>query len=238
MTQYKRIVGFENYRIGDDGTVWVWLKGSKANKKNPPRWRKLKPRRWKGSMRIALINPINGRQSCLMIARLVLSHFVGPRPLGCVAMRFPDPDPHNNRADNLRWVPQGTARIGCDCSPKGDLNRASKLREKDIARIRSMVVDKGFSFSEVAERYDVSRSTIQSAVKGSSWRESGGPTGEGVSFSSGSRHPRAKLEESDIPQIRDMIIHGHSLRSIGRKYGVCFTTIRNIREGTAWRHVA
>jgi hypothetical protein len=41
---------------------------------------------------------------------LVLEAFVGPRPPGTQACHAPDPDPTNNRLDNLRWdTPSGNA---------------------------------------------------------------------------------------------------------------------------------
>ena len=51
------------------------------------------------------------------IARLVLRTFVGPELLGHEPLHYPDPDPMNNRAENLRWAPIGTVKLGRDPLP-------------------------------------------------------------------------------------------------------------------------
>ena len=54
----------------------------------------------------------------------------------------------------------------------------------------------------------------------------------------GSRINTAKLTEALIPEIRTAIAAGESDASIGRRYGVIDGTIRHIRIGKTWRHVA
>lgn len=51
----------------------------------------------------------------------------------------------------------------------------------------------------------------------------------------GSRKFNAKLSESEIPAIRDMM-KGASYVSIGRMFGVSEATIRQVRDGKTWGH--
>lgn len=50
----------------------------------------------------------------------------------------------------------------------------------------------------------------------------------------GERHPRAKLSLTDVGNIRRAITAGESLRSIARRYGMDWTTIRAIRDERSW----
>lgn len=50
----------------------------------------------------------------------------------------------------------------------------------------------------------------------------------------GEDHHNTKLKKSDIPNIRKMLKEKVSLREIGRRYGVHWSTIRNIRDNEAW----
>lgn len=53
----------------------------------------------------------------------------------------------------------------------------------------------------------------------------------------GSKNPRAKLHERDIPKIRDMFKQGLSDREIADIFHVSYTTIWGIRVGYHWVHV-
>ena len=52
----------------------------------------------------------------------------------------------------------------------------------------------------------------------------------------GSKHPGAKLTESDIPVIRARIAGGETPRAIARAFGVAQSTISQIKRRRAWRH--
>ena len=53
----------------------------------------------------------------------------------------------------------------------------------------------------------------------------------------GERQANAKLKDVDIPVIRDLFASGHTIAAVARLYGMGETPIRNIRNGTAWKHV-
>lgn len=53
----------------------------------------------------------------------------------------------------------------------------------------------------------------------------------------GSKNNKAKLKESDIPKIREMIKAGKSFGSIGALFGVTDYPIYSIKRGRTWAHV-
>ncbi len=54
----------------------------------------------------------------------------------------------------------------------------------------------------------------------------------------GSTNPLAKLTESDIPVIRQLIIEGKTKSSIAKQFGVSGCTIYRIGSGKLWGHIA
>jgi hypothetical protein len=53
----------------------------------------------------------------------------------------------------------------------------------------------------------------------------------------GSERRGAKLTEQDVVQIRKMSKDGTGARKIAASFGVCTTSIRNIKDGKTWAHV-
>lgn len=56
-------------------------------------------------------------------------------------------------------------------------------------------------------------------------------------YSKGSRHPNAKLTESDVIKIKAMIAVGIPDRDIAPVFSCTTTNIYYIRKGKAWTHV-
>lgn len=53
----------------------------------------------------------------------------------------------------------------------------------------------------------------------------------------GSRHKKAKLKETDILNIRNMINNGITYKTIAEQFGVYFSTIQKIKSNKTWKHV-
>ncbi len=53
----------------------------------------------------------------------------------------------------------------------------------------------------------------------------------------GSQHPRAKLTEQQVPEIRAALARCESKTALGRQYGVWRTAIWFIGSRKTWRHV-
>lgn len=53
----------------------------------------------------------------------------------------------------------------------------------------------------------------------------------------GSAHPLAKLDESRVSRIRELLSSGVAVRALARSYGVDRMAIKSIRDHRTWRHV-
>lgn len=53
----------------------------------------------------------------------------------------------------------------------------------------------------------------------------------------GELHPKAKLKDIDIPEIRRMISSGEDVSSVARRFGVVSATISRIAKGKTWHHI-
>jgi hypothetical protein len=95
---------FPGYRVGNDGTVWSCLQRARRGQRRVigPVWKLLRPDvGQKGHLRVTLF--VDGISVRRLVHHLVLEAFVGPRPEGMEACHFPDWNPANNSASNLRW---------------------------------------------------------------------------------------------------------------------------------------
>jgi hypothetical protein len=165
---YRPIGGWPGYRVGDDGSVWKWL--ASKGKRYPHRWRQL---RHSDSKYPYVRLTSGGKLVSLDAGQLVLKAFVGPRPLGFTAYRFPDRSPGNCHLSNLRWAPKGTEKLGVAPPVRAD-NRGEKcslavLTREDVLEIRRMANSGEFSGEEIAEAYGISTMHAYKIVKGRRW---------------------------------------------------------------------
>jgi len=53
----------------------------------------------------------------------------------------------------------------------------------------------------------------------------------------GDNHGKSRLRESDIPVIRRRLSSGETLKSVASDYGVCVSTIMQVKANKTWSHV-
>lgn len=103
--EYREVLGFPGYYVGNDGSVWsAKLKGGNDRTANrlTDRWSQLSTHRnRRGYVLVNLTK--DGRNYARFVHRLVLEAFVGLRPYGMEACHYPDANKANNRLSNLRW---------------------------------------------------------------------------------------------------------------------------------------
>jgi hypothetical protein len=229
------------YRVGDDGSVWRWLKGSSSRipserRRYPPRWRKLEtvPR---DDGHVVVTLSVNQRTRQFQVARLVLRAFSGPQPLGHHAY-YLDGEISNVRLDNLRWAPRGSALVGRAVSRScGEDHPRSFLTNEQILDITELV-RRGFSCEEVAEKYGLGPSYVSSIARGKRWRHvDREPWDSSRQGYHGSRHHGAKLREEDVLVILDLAKQGTLYVDIGNRFGVASSTVKRIVGGEMWKHV-
>ncbi len=160
-------IGFPNYRVGNDGTVWTRI----ANKYHLGPWKLKKPYKNRdGRLYVSLYN--DGLQTTFSVHRLVLEAFVGPRPKGMEACHFPDPSPLNNTLKNLRWdTPSNNQkdRIVHGTYQYGEKNRLSKLNDVMIAEMQALR-EQGLSYAKIGRMYSVCAQAAWNAINNKTYQ--------------------------------------------------------------------
>lgn len=180
MTIYREILGFPGYRVGDDGTVWsAWertaIKGSDGKLMGTAgvitnNWSQILGTDRNGYRMVGLRR--GGKTFLRFIHHLVLEAFTGPRPNGTVACHFPDRDPKNNRANNLRWDTQKSNvadKLFHGTHQEGEKHGGHVLTMNDVRRIRSEAKARG-DIARLSKELGVNWSTIKRALTGERWR--------------------------------------------------------------------
>lgn len=146
MTKYKNLdfLGFPDYWVGDDGTIWSRRfrgKGGKTGRKSERHL--VKPNRSGGPKRyspsVTLTNDA-GVSKGIGVHHLVLFAFVGPRPVGYECRHFPDRDTFNCRLSNLSWASRKVNqrdRVVHGTSSRGELSGKCKLSVGAVVAIRT-----------------------------------------------------------------------------------------------------
>lgn len=121
-----------------------------------------------GYLQVHLQRP-DGKSSMCQVHRLVLLAHVGPPPKGYQGCHFPDPDPTNNRVENLRWSSRteneadkrlhGTLRVG-------EQREDARLTDDDVRAIRKS----GETNVALAKKHGVSDSLISQIRKRKKWK--------------------------------------------------------------------
>lgn len=165
----RLIDGFPDCSIGDDGSVESCKNFGMDGK---IKWKQKKQTRHSsGYMFTNLYN--KGKHKLAYIADIVLTAFVGPRPIGMKALHHPCPDKTNNRLDNLRW---GTDQENSqDAIKSGTISRGeshgnAKLTEADVKEIRRLYAEGQMSYRDIAKLFCVQNSAIWKIVKKLAWK--------------------------------------------------------------------
>lgn len=241
--EYRSVSRFPEgkVRVGDDGSIQTYHSRWK-------KWITLKPFVWGRNLCVS-IRGIEA-QTTFTVAPLVCLAFHGPRPIGHIPFRFPDKDPSNCQASNLRWAPIGTQSLGRHVAHggahlrglptrKGSACGASKLTETEVAWARRQCRD-GWKLSEIAMDLDVSTTTIQFAVRGKTWRhvKEEPYIGPLATAHFGAFNASSKLDDEKVRKAREMRRGRFTVKQIADSLGVGETTIAYIFKGRTWSHVA
>jgi HNH endonuclease len=161
---------YAGYRIGRDGSIWTCRKRGNGGGKFYSTWRRMKPGRSKtGHMHVELFPGPRRR----LVHRLVLEAFVGPCPPGMEACHDPDPNPANNRLENLRWDThkanqQDMGKHGH--SQRGEKMHLAKLTTEKALAIRAEYKPRYGEQTRLAKKYGVTQSAVWSIVNGKTWK--------------------------------------------------------------------
>lgn len=160
--EYRDVVGFPDYRVGDDGSVWSRKSGV---------WKRLatqsKP---KGHLIVKLRR--DGKYHHRYVHRMVLESFTAPCPAGMECRHFPDRDPTNNHLSNLQWGSQAencADTIVHGTRIRGERVGSARLTADQVKKIRERVLA-GERQGDIALEFSVSPMTISDIMRYATWR--------------------------------------------------------------------
>ncbi|WP_399124977.1 HNH endonuclease [Streptomyces sp. ITFR-6] len=112
---------------------------------------------------------LNGR--CRSVHRAVCEAFHGPPPSALHQAAHSNGDPHDNRAENLRWATAGEnaedkGRHGT--TRRGEQHYSTSLTEDDVRSIRRRAA-LGERQCDLADEFKLSRPGINNLIHGRSW---------------------------------------------------------------------
>jgi len=145
-------MGFPDYGICTDGSVWSYKSGS---------WKRMNPGTQKSGHKNIQLMTRRHRRKWFGVHQLVMLAFVGPCPEGKEICHYPDPNPANNRWDNLIY---GTHRTNASHVRKeiyfnGENHANAWLSDDEVAEIRLMR-SKGYTCKKIGEKFHVSGSWV------------------------------------------------------------------------------
>lgn len=170
MQGFKIITGYDNYYcVNPDGVVIAPSYVDKSGKLRKQKTLK-QTKRGKGYFSVGLMK--DGEQKHVSVHRLVAQAFI-PNPLGLPQVNHKDGVKENNHVSNLEWVTcqenirhayqthlrKGTCKVG-------EKNTCAKLKEKEVIQI----LHSGDGAKVLADRYNVTVSTIYKIRSGKRWR--------------------------------------------------------------------
>jgi hypothetical protein len=225
------------YQVSRNGRVRKWLQGER-------RWRPIQPHWASGNLSVTL-GPKGARRS-FRLAALVLRAFAGPRPIGCAPLHYPDPDPANCRADNLRWAPKGASRVGdrrvaanLPEQVKGARHHNARLTPGQVRQARAWYRE-GWHTREIAGELGVSQASVLSLLKGLTYTDVPDPLGPVVirpRGQAGGFNNGAMMGPETAAAIKRRLAAGEARRTIAEDLGMPVSRVDRIAQGRAWMGV-
>lgn len=179
----RKIPEYPFYGSDANGKIWSQMRRGPGSHgiwaRHNVRWHPLKTTLDQaGRPRVVLVAP-DGKRKSWRVCRLILLAWKGPCPDDMEACHDPNPDPTDNRPENLRWDTrkangEDMARHGR--SVRGSRHRLSKLKEIDIPEIRRLC-SLGVSQRKVAAVFGVSHKVINGIMTGRTWSHVMGTSG-------------------------------------------------------------
>lgn len=161
--EWRKVAWSKDYEVSSLGRVRSWKPYGRS--KDKP----LKPyikSQWflNGYPAVILTNGKN-RKSC-MVHTLVAEAFLGKRPTGYV-IAHKDDNRLNNKLDNLRYATRSENIKDALRNNKmkvGEKHPKAKLSSLQVAEVKHLVVDLGWTQQRVANLFNVSKSSINQII--------------------------------------------------------------------------
>ena len=113
----------------------------------------------------------NNTQYKYRVATIVIFHFVGCPPKGMVdaTVNHKDGNCKNNYFKNLQWLERGKNSSRRKNKGVGSQNHEAILNETQVAEICSLLMDASLSLQQIANKYNVRKSTISNIKRKKNW---------------------------------------------------------------------
>ena len=149
-----------NYQVYSDGTV--------ANKNGHI----LEQKNNKFGYNVLCLT-INGKQKNVRVHRMVAICYI-ENPDNKPQVNHINGIKDDNRVENLEWVTHSENMRHADSTglrvmPKGELSKASVLKQSDIDKIREMYTTNNYTQQELADIFNVCNQNISKIVNNKSW---------------------------------------------------------------------
>lgn len=133
--------------------------------------RMLFPRKDKdGYLQLKLRTDMNG-DKVIKVHQLVMRQFNGnPVGLNDATIDHIDGNKYNNHYNNLRWLERADNSRVRMTNYNGERNPSARLTNQQAIEIYNSIVNKEMSYTQLAKKYGVKRSTIANIGRGKNWR--------------------------------------------------------------------
>jgi hypothetical protein len=168
------ILGFPQYRVGTDGSVWSRYELVSSGRGGIKRiigdnWTKLTPVKSKFGYCKVTLRDATG-QKVRKIHTLVLEAFIGPCPKG-MECRHLDGNRANNALYNICWgtkLENWADRKRHGTGVEGVKHPNAKLTDQDVKLMRQLRCD-GWTLKQLVEIFPVSDSLVSAICTGKAW---------------------------------------------------------------------
>ena len=107
------------------------------------------------------------------LASLILYSFQGPPPsyIKDPTVNHIDGNIENNHISNLEWMERSLNSSIRKNKGQGSKNSQSKLNEQKVFEILKLLSENKYTYEEIGNMYNVSKSTINNINRGENWKE-------------------------------------------------------------------
>lgn len=121
--------------------------------------------------------------------------------------------------------------LACRRQIKGEKCHFAKLRKSDINEIRIMRMN-GVSYNDIAKKYNVNITTVESVIYGKTWSH--------VPFPQGYQYRKcspATITEDQVREIKKMLANNIRGCEIAKHFNISKYIVHQIKHGITWKHV-
>ena len=133
-------------------------------------------------------------------------------------------------------------RVHPERRARGNRNPRTRLREWQVREARDLYLTGGWSQTDLAKRYGVTREVMSLAIRGATWKHVPADfdainTITRERRSRAARESQAKLTENDVRRIRELAKAGWPWRRIAEQFPVSLSAVQQVVQRRSWKHV-